>query len=278
MTVPTHDDDDVEGRSLPAKLSVPLPDPPAAPTLAQLAEMEAHVARLEMLRTMPELSREVVEATMRGTPLAHYLGSAGNDPELGLRLAKADLAYVRALRQAGWQTVTERRWARLAGLLKVVAMPLTLVVAAALLGNWVAVTLQQKANVFQSNLERLREGERLTASLTADFRAAQWSMSHWEVWGGGVDPRNELNTFFKQLEHLRPLARHDKNSSQVLESIDRGDKSLNAYVDCLSGKKALNRDDSSKPSCTDGLGNDVVNAFRAIGGGFSREVRELATD
>jgi len=184
--------------------------------------------------------------------LKEYLQKVGNsNSELAFKLAQADIAYYESLMSSDHIPSIKNIFST--SIMKVTIMPLLLVFLTAILGTFIASSLQEESfkrqKVFEVKLESLKEGRQRSAKLLSNLRYLKPILASWEIYGGGITPRSYLGEYGKEIEQIKALGVRlgdEKNTISMKTTEIR--HSIGKYLECL---EKLNRIRTQKePKCS----------------------------
>lgn len=234
--------------------------------------LAASVMRLEGLfraENDPQTRSEVVSTYLSSDRiLAPYAARAHGDPATAVALARADVEYWRSLRKSGWRTVEEKRQRTLSGSLKYIVAPLLFALLTGLLGHMIF----QRQRFFDAKLQRLESGQRRAVTALTGIRTTADLLAGWEVYGGGLSPRGQLQEYKEELGQIKALGGGSQGSEQIATAADSALEEVNAYLACLEETPELERNAATTPRCTNRF---ELENFEALVVSFDEAINSL---
>ncbi len=245
--------------------------------------LEASISRYRIIsESMSEnsIDQERLRRLMVEDPVVSpYLSAADGQCEKAFELAMADVNFWSCLRNSGWKTRAQQKATLARWLGRLLGAPLLLVCFTAIIGNYVATSLQDRAfreqRFFEAKFQRLKEGQQRSVMLLSRVIGAKESMTGWETWGGGIGPREVVDSLREELEQVRALAIGGEEKGSILSVTQRAKQDLENYLSCLQTKIDRPRSNSEKPMCS--LKFELGN-FEKLPLSFGEEIQALAVD
>jgi hypothetical protein len=194
-------------------------------------------------RYSEEYQRLLLQLMQREPSLRRYL-DAHSDPEessanRAWAAASGDAIFIKTLREQGWKPASDR----FSDLMKVALLPILLIILTALMGNWIATTLQRAAlkhqKTFDVRLAGLQKGQERAAELYSEINDLYSTLSDAEDAGFRDLRTAKLRAQRQKMNSINASARLYDTNQDVGRSFRDAASLLDGFIQCLDEKRRL---------------------------------------